>query len=151
MDARRPAILVQQDMLHWRWCRGYAGNVADAIVLAVCDERAAGRVYNVAEPQALTQEAWLQAVGRIAGWHGEIVAAPKEVLPEHLRSSNDYAQHLDVDSSRIRRELNYTERVSLEEGIARAIAWERAHPPERVDPRWTDFAAEDAALAVVGH
>jgi nucleoside-diphosphate-sugar epimerase len=151
MDAGRPAILVQEDMLHWRWCRGYAGNVADAIALAVSDERAAARVYNVAEPEALTQEAWLRAVARIAGWHGEIVAAPKDVLPEHLRSSNNYAQHMDVDSSRIRRDLGYAERVPSEEGIARAIAWERTHPPARIDPRWTDFAAEDAALAAMGH
>lgn len=150
MDAGRPAILVQQDILHWRWCRAYAGNVADAIALAVTDDRAAGRTYNVAEPEALSQEAWLRAVARIAGWHGEIVALPRERLPAQLQSANNYAQHMDVDSTRIRRELGYAERVAPDEGIARAVAWERAHSPERVDPRWVDFAAEDAALAAGG-
>lgn len=151
MDAGRPAILVQEEMLHWRWSRAYAGNVADAIVLAVTDDRAAGRVYNVAEPDAMTQEAWLQTVARTAGWRGAIVPVPRSLLPPHLASNNDYTQHLDADSARIRRELGFAERVSRDEGIARAVAWERAHPPERVSPRWTDFAAEDAVLAATGH
>jgi hypothetical protein len=46
--------------------------------------------------------------------------------------------------------LGFAERVSRDEGIARAVEWERAHPPERIDPRWIDFAAEDAALAAMG-
>lgn len=150
MDAGRPAVLVQEDMLEWRWSRAYAGNVADAIALAVTDERAAGRTYNVAESEAMSQAEWLRAVARIAGWSGEIVAVPKEQLPEHMRTANNYAQHLVLDTSRIRRELGFAERVSPDDGIERAIAWERAHPPEQVSPRWTDFAAEDAVLASLG-
>ena len=150
MDAGRPAILVQEDMLEWRWSRAYAGNVADAIALAVADARAAGRTYNIAEPGAMSQAEWLRAVGRIAGWRGDIIPVPGNRLPEHLRTPNNYAQHLELDTSRIRRELGFAERVSRDEGIARAIAWERTHPPERVSPRWTDFAAEDAVLASLG-
>ncbi|MDP9235840.1 MAG: NAD-dependent epimerase/dehydratase family protein [Chloroflexota bacterium] len=33
MDASRPAILVQQDQMQWRWSRSYVGNCADAIAL----------------------------------------------------------------------------------------------------------------------
>lgn len=150
MDARRPAILVQDDMMEWRWSRAYAGNVADAIALAVADERAAGRTYNIAEPGAMSQAEWLRAVGRIAGWSGDIVAVAKDQMPEHLRTPNNYAQHLELDTSRIRRELGFAERLSRDDGIARAIAWERTHPPERVSPRWTDFAAEDTLLASLG-
>jgi hypothetical protein len=29
----------------------------------------------------------------------------------------------------------------------RTVEWERAHPPENVDPASFDYAAEDAALA----
>jgi nucleoside-diphosphate-sugar epimerase len=147
MDAGRPAILVQDDMIGWRWSRAYAGNVADAIALAVTDEHAAGRTYNVAEPEAMSQVEWLRAVAGIAGWRGEIVPVVNEQLPEHLRTANNYAQHLVLDTSSIRRELGYAERMPRDDGIARAIAWERAHPPERLSPRWTDFAAEDAVLA----
>lgn len=150
MDAGRPAILVQEDMLEWRWSRAYAGNVADAIALAVADDRAAGRTYNIAEPEAMSQVEWLRAVARVIGWEGEIVAAAKEHLPEHLRTANNYAQHFEIETDRIRRELGFVERVSRDDGIARAIAWDREHSPERVSPRWTDFAAEDAILASLG-
>ena len=149
MDAGRPAILVQEDMLPWRWSRAYAGNVANAIALAVTDDRAAGRIYNVVEPDAMTHEAWLLAIARIAGWRGAIVPVARDLLPPHLASNNEYAQHLDADSGRIRRELGFAERVSREDGIARAVAWERAHPPAHVSARWTDFAAEDAVLAAL--
>lgn len=147
MDAHRPAILVQADQMRWRWPRDYAGNCADAIVLAVTDARAAGRIYHVAEAEAMTQEQWLRTVARLAGWSGEIVALPKHAMPAHLQAQENFAQDLVVDSSRIRGELGYAESVTADEGIARAIAWERAHPPERIKPAWLDFAAEDAALA----
>ncbi len=147
MDANRPAILVQEDQMRWRWPRSYAGNCAGAIALAVTDARAAGRVYHVAEPEAMSQEQWLRTVARLAGWSGEIVALPKERMPDHLQTPNNFAQDLGVDTSRIRDELGYAESFSPADGIARAIAWERAHPPERINPKWLDFAAEDAALA----
>ncbi len=147
MDAGRPAILVQQNRMRWRWSRAYAGNVADAIALVATDERAAGRIYNVAEPYTPTQEEWLRDVARMAGWDGEIVAVPEDDMPAHPQDANNVAQDMVVDSTRIRTELGYAERVSHDDGIRRAINWERAHPPERVNPNWVDFAADDAVLA----
>jgi len=55
-----------------------------------------------------------------------------------------------VDSSRIRRELGYEERVSLDEALKRTIAWERANPPKEIDPKEFDYAGEDAFLALHG-
>ncbi len=148
IDAGRPALLVSESEAPWRWSRAYVGNVADAIALAATDERAAGRIYNVAELHTPSQIDWLRDIARVAGWPGEVVAVPDEFMPPNPTGvTNNYAQHMVVDSTRIRAELGYTERVSRDEGIARAIAWERAHPPERVNPKWLDFEAEDAALA----
>jgi nucleoside-diphosphate-sugar epimerase len=148
IDAGRPALLVSESEAPWRWSRAYAGNVADAIALAVTDERAAGRIYNIAEPHTSSQIDWLRDVGRVAGWAGEVVSVPDELMPPNpMGVTNNYAQHMVMDSTRIRAELGFTERVSRDEGIQRAIAWERTHPPERVNPKWVDFAAEDAALA----
>ena len=150
IDAQRPAMLVSASASSWRWTRAYAGNVADAIALAVTDERAAGRIYNVAEPNTPTQVEWLRDVARIAGWRGEIVVVPDALMPpDPSGTTNNYAQSMVVDSSRIREELGYTERVPSDEGIARAIAWERTHPPEHANPKWIDYAAEDAALAAL--
>jgi nucleoside-diphosphate-sugar epimerase len=72
IDDSRRAILVDKTLAGWRWTRGYVENVADAIVLAVVKEEAAGRVYNVGEPQALTLADWIRAIGQAAGWTGEV-------------------------------------------------------------------------------
>ena len=145
MDDRRPAMLLDEAFAGWRWARGYVEDVGVAIALAAGEEKAAGRVYNVAQPKAYTEAEWVRRVADVHGWSGEIVAAPAHVLPEDLRGGLDAAQEFVVDSSRIRDELGYAERISDDEGIRRTIEWERANPP----PQTFDYEAEDRALAAV--
>lgn len=143
----RPAILLEESVANWRWAHGYVENVADAIALTVTDERAAGRVYNVSEPFALSMSERVEQIARAANWHGRIVIAPTERLPQSLREEGNLAQNIVVDSSRIRQELGYQERIDLEESFRRTIAWESVNPPEKIDPAMFDYAAEDRALA----
>jgi nucleoside-diphosphate-sugar epimerase len=138
MQDGRPAILLDEAMARWRFARGYVENVATAIALAATDDRAAGRTYNVAEPDALTELEWVTRVAEAAGWHGRIVVTPADREP---------IQNLSYDSSRIRRELGYLEHVPQDEALRRTVAWELAHPPETLDPKRFDYDAEDAALA----
>ncbi len=147
MDDCRSAILLDERAAGWRWTRGYVENVAAAIALAVTDERAAGRVYNVGELDAYSARDWVRRIAEAAGWDGRIVAAPPNRLPASLRFDLNTAQHLVSDSSRIRRELGYVERVPPAAALARTVAWERANPP--ADPRPFDYATEDAALAAL--
>ena len=146
MDDHRPAILLDEAEAQWRWTHGYVENVADAIALAVTDERAAGRIYNVGEPFAFTMAEWVEMVGKAAGWQGRVVLVPRGRLPEPLRWGINAEQDIVVDSSRIRSELGYEERVDLEEGLIRTVAWERAHPPKEIDAKEFDYAAEDTFL-----
>jgi uncharacterized protein YbjT (DUF2867 family) len=53
MDDGRSAILLEKGMASWRWTHGYVEDVAAAVALAVMDERAAGRTYNVGEADPL--------------------------------------------------------------------------------------------------
>jgi nucleoside-diphosphate-sugar epimerase len=146
MDDGRTVIALEESLAGWRWTRGYIEDVADAVALAVEDTRAAGRVYNVGDPDALTESEWVRAVGDAAGWRGEIVLVPSERLPEAMRFDGDMTQAWVTDSSRIRRELGYAERIPRDEALRRAVAWERAHPPATFDAAHYDYAAEDAAL-----
>ncbi len=57
----------------WRCTRGYVEDVAWAIALAVVNERATGEVYNVGEPEALTELEWAEAIAQAAGWQGRVV------------------------------------------------------------------------------
>jgi nucleoside-diphosphate-sugar epimerase len=145
MDDERPAIILDARLATWRWSRGYVENVAEAVVLAAANPTAAGRTYNVAPAQTLTESEWVAAIGEAHGWRGEIIAAPSDVLPEHLRFTFNADQPIVLDSSRIRKELSYTERVPLSDALARTIEWERTNPP--VSPGDFDYDAEDLVLA----
>ena len=151
MDDKRPAILLDQDRANWRWSWGYVEDVASAISSAATDRRAGGRIYNVGEKVSLTQAERIDAIARATRWNGRIVALAGDHLPEHLKAAVDFAQDLTFDSGRIRRELGFEERLSLHEAMRRTIAWEREHPPERIDPDAFDYPAEDAALKKRSH
>jgi nucleoside-diphosphate-sugar epimerase len=146
MNDRRSAILLSEARASWRWTRGFVENIAEAIALAATDDRALGQTYNLGENRALSEAEWVRKIGRAAGWIGKILAVNEEHLPPHLRSPYDWRHHCTGDTARIRQELGFAEPVSPDEALARTIAWERAHPPEQVDCKQFDYAAEDAAI-----
>lgn len=146
MDDGRPFILLEESRARWLWSRGFVENVADAIALAVTMERASGRIYNVGEEPVLNESDWVRSIARAAGWRGEILILEKSAMPEHLADNHPYEHHLVADTTRIRAELGYKERVGREEGLKLTIAWERENPPAEIDPKQFDYPAEDAAL-----
>jgi nucleoside-diphosphate-sugar epimerase len=146
MDDGRPAILLEERKAQWRWTRGYMENVAAAIVLAVINEQATNRIYNVGEADALTEAEWVRSIGRAAGWEGEVVAAPGVILPKHLAEDYDYRHNLAANTSRIREELGYVEPISREEALKQTVAWERDNPPKNINAEKFDYAAEETAL-----
>ncbi len=130
----------------------YVENVAAAIALVVTDERATGRVYNVADIPVLSEAEWVRAIGRAAGWTGDVVEIAHDHLPVALRGwgNANMEQEWFTDTTRIRAELGYTEPVSPGEALRRTVAWERANPPTDIPPTLFDYAAEDAVLAAAG-
>lgn len=147
----REAILLEEREASWRLTHGYVENIADALALAVTDERASGRIYNVGEPFALSVAERVEQIAKAANWHGRIVLLPASRMPEKLRLGINPAQHVVADTSRIRQELGYSERIDLAEAFERTIAWERNHFPEMIDPERFDYAAEDRVLAFSMH
>jgi nucleoside-diphosphate-sugar epimerase len=144
IDDGRRKILLEEGFAGWRGPRGYVENIAAAIALAAVSPQAAGRVYNVADTPAFTELEWARKIAAAAGWNGEFVVLPKDRIPAHLVQPGNSAQHWVADSSRIRRELGYTEPVPLDEAIARTIAWERANPAGELSLYKFDYTAEDA-------
>jgi len=119
-------IRIEEGFAAWRWTHGFAENVAEAVVLAVTSQRAAGRTYNVGEAATPTWAERVESLGRVIGWQGRVVPVPPEELPEDQRMAHDFAHHLVVDSGRIRSELGYREVVAYEEGLRRTAEWERS-------------------------
>ncbi len=148
MDDGRSSIVLDEGIARWKCPRGYVEDVAAAVALAVVDERAAGRIYNVAEPVAFSEAEWVRRIGEVVGWRGEVVTVPagRIPLPYH------FEQDLDTDSGRIRRELSLIESVASWEALERTVAWERANPPRTAQGMGLlDYDAEDALLAEIGH
>ena len=144
IDDGRRRILFEEGEAAWRAPRGYVDNVAAALALAAVSDRAAGRIYNVAERPAWPEREWAAKIAAAAGWNGELVTLPKDRMPPHLVQPGNRAQHWEADSTRIRQELGYREPFPLEEAIERTIAWERANPPGEFSMHKFDYAAEDA-------
>lgn len=117
MDGGRRAILLEHGQARWCWTKGYVENLALAVVLAVTDDRAAGRTHNVGVHETLTWVEWVRAIGRAAGWDGEVVALPRASLPGHLVPDEDTDQRLMVDTTRIREELGDREHISRGEAL----------------------------------
>jgi nucleoside-diphosphate-sugar epimerase len=80
VDGRRH-IIFSEDLAQWRGCKGYVEDVAHAIVLAATSGGAAGRVYNIAEADALTELDWARLVAKELQWQGEFVVLPRERTP----------------------------------------------------------------------
>ena len=146
MKDNRPCILIEKLMADLRVTRGYCENCAAAIANAVMDDRASGRIYNVGEQKTPPEREWIERLARIVDWPGEIVSLAESQLPEHLEPGMDCRHHLEIDTGRVRRELNYAEPVELDEALRRTVEWELDNPPVR-DEFKQEYEAEDEALA----
>jgi nucleoside-diphosphate-sugar epimerase len=107
-NANLATVYGYRDRPGWRWTHGYVENVAAAIVLASVHPAAANRVYNVGEAYTPTISERLQTL-------------PLSTVPRIEAEGHDFHNDIAYDTSRIRKELGYTEPVSYEEGLRRTL------------------------------
>ena len=143
MDDKRPFILLSKDAASWRWTRGYVENVAEAIALAATNEKAKNQIYNVGEPDVLSEKEWIELLTEETGWDGKVLVLEKDSMGELIEGDFVFSQDIFVDTSKIRKELNFTETVSRREAIKRTIAWETANPPDKISAKEFDYETED--------
>ncbi|NJR51070.1 MAG: NAD-dependent epimerase/dehydratase family protein [Leptolyngbyaceae cyanobacterium CSU_1_3] len=148
MVDQRPTILLETGQANWYWSHGYVENVAAAIALAITDDRATGRIYNLGEPATPTHLPRLQQLGQVIGWKGEIISVAKEKLPNHLQMNLQWRYHLAIDTSRIRDELGYVEPIATEEALQRTISWEQSNLADSTSTELIEqYRIEDEILA----
>lgn len=107
-NANLATIYGYRDHPDWRWTHGYVENVAAAIVLAALHPAAANRIYNVGEAYTPTLGERLQHL-------------PPSTFAIVDAKSYDFRHNIAYDTTRIRKELGYTEPVSYEEGLRRTL------------------------------
>jgi nucleoside-diphosphate-sugar epimerase len=128
MVGRTSVVELDAGFARWRWTRGYVEDIADAIVTASTDPRAAGRIYNVGETDPVTEGDWVRAIARAAGYTGVVVERSRRELPESVAlalDAYDFDHDLVLDTRRIRDELGWLPRVRMEDALAASVAWER--------------------------
>jgi nucleoside-diphosphate-sugar epimerase len=119
-------IVLEEGQASWRWTRGFVENVAAAVALTVMDPRSARHVYNVGDEPTLTEREWVERIGRLAGWRGDVVAVPPAQLPDDLGQAVDWRYDLWTDTTALRAELGYVPPVALDEALRRTVEWERS-------------------------
>jgi nucleoside-diphosphate-sugar epimerase len=91
----------------------YVGNVVEANLLAMEAERAVGKVYNIACGERVTVNQLLEELHALTGQ--EIEARYEPPSPGDIR-------HSLADVTRAERELGYSPRTNLNEGLRRSLA-----------------------------
>jgi nucleoside-diphosphate-sugar epimerase len=150
MADRRGGILMEMGQSTWRWTHGYVEDIASAVVMAIEDSRAAGRVYNLGEPETPTMLERVRRLGDVAGWDGKIIVVPAGRMPAHLRTPFEPTQDLVMDTRRIRDELGFSEHLSETEAFRRTMRWESSIPSQPGDPGPSEYAEEDSFLSAGG-
>jgi nucleoside-diphosphate-sugar epimerase len=85
-------------------------NLVDAVLLTLENDRAVGRVYNIADREV----SWRDHTDQVRGWFG---LPPLESIPPEEFGGYEMGH---IDASRIRSELGYRPRHSYEEGMSEA-------------------------------
>lgn len=126
----RLAPLLEQmgsDILHmpgplsrWRAARGYVHDIAHLMGMML-EQRTSG-IYHYAEQPVPDELTFARRVAAAIGWKGRIIVDDHAVMDEGFVPE----QHLDIDSTAVRRATGFHEVVNTDEAIRTTIAWERS-------------------------
>jgi hypothetical protein len=150
LDGRRLVALESDGLMLPQ--RGYAENLAAAVLLALDHPDGDGKVLNVGDEQVLSVRAIAETIAEALGHRLETVAVPLAVSP----CGNPFSlrQNTMFDLAGIRA-LGYRDVVPVQEATRRTALWLAEHPVDRgspeelsLGPRAFDYEAEDRVVDV---
>jgi nucleoside-diphosphate-sugar epimerase len=109
----------------------YVGNLVDALIVCVTHPHAAGQTYLISDGEDISTSGLLRQMGDAMGRPSRLFSCPPGLLKLAGRLSGKSAQverllgSLQVDSGKIRRELNWIPPYSLQQGLQATAAWYR--------------------------
>jgi nucleoside-diphosphate-sugar epimerase len=153
LDGRTQCVIAANGLLRRR---GYARNVAHALLLAV-DKPAesSGQIYNIRDEQQYTQRQQVEFIARHLEHAWEVVEVPPALAQKVYKGATDafMPPTIEFDISKIKLQLGYRDIVSPAEGLAATVEWlvaNRPLPGGEIERQLGDpfaYAAEDALIA----
>lgn len=137
--------------------RGYAGNLAHVVLLAVDQpETSAGQLYNCGDEQALSLRQWVEVIADTMDYEWELVGVPNEVSgpAQALMAFHGNTHHHMMDLYKVKSELGYRDPTPVKEALSSTVRWLLEHRPEpngHVEQRLQasfDYEAEDRLIAL---
>jgi len=110
----------------------YVGNLVDALILCATHPAAAGQTYLVSDGEDISSPDLLRQLGAAMGHPARLLPCPQTLLKLAGRLTGKSEQverllgSLQVDSGKIRRELNWTPPYTLEQGLRATADWHRS-------------------------
>lgn len=107
----------------------YVGNLVDAIVRCIEHPAAAGQTFLVSDGEAVSTPELVRRMATALGRHARLVALPVPLLRLAVTLAKKPALvtrlvgSLAIDSSKIRRELDWSPPFTLDEGLRETAAW----------------------------
>lgn len=112
--------------------RGYAGNIAHGLMLAVDKpEASGGQIYNICDDRVLYNREWVRMVAALLDWQFEFVEIPFDMLPAGFRAAPTqtlFRWHRVMDTSKIRMQLGYGDPIPVEQALAETVQWYTERP-----------------------
>jgi len=109
----------------------YVGNFAEALIACATHPAAAGQVYLVSDGEDISTPDLLRALATAIGVQARLIPVPSMLLQYMAQLFGRGAQadrllgSLQIDSGKIRRELNWTPPYSLQQGLQATAEWYR--------------------------
>jgi nucleoside-diphosphate-sugar epimerase len=102
----------------------YVGNLADAVVRALQAPRRPGALYLPADAAPVSTPQLCRALGEALGRPARLFSLPRALL-ELAPGGRRLTRSLEVRGQALERDLGWTPRATLEEGLRRTAAWYR--------------------------
>lgn len=112
----------------WLGSRGYVGDIAGGLRLALESGASRGEVFQFAEWPCHSIRAWVEQILDATGWSGELVQVPDDDVAEDLELTMAISQHLLIDPGKARRILGWRHGDPVDR-VARSVRWHLANPP----------------------
>ena len=143
LDGRKQLILPGGGMTLVQ--RGYAQNLAHAVILSLENDRASGQIYNAGDERSLTIKAIIDIIADALGHQWEQINVPIDSAPQ----ANPYGifSHSLLDLSKIKSELGYRDIVGVGEATRKTALWLKDNPPPDQElAQAFDYAEEDRII-----